>query len=269
MAFGSDDVASLALMLSAERLGALNKLTGSAQTSIELHQQTLRLSASLMVVIATIEIALRNAVCENLAQHFGVADWLQRPPLPFTWRTPEKQKISAAHDSAKRAMYAKLSQRDKASLDVGIQQTGHSRSLSHVERVKARRKHIQVSEGQVVAELTLFFWKRLYGPEYDHWLWKPTLKRTFPHRTITRAKVAGELEKIYQARNRIAHHEPVLHRRFYETLSAVEFVVQNMMVAEPNVSTPLARLLSDDVRGVMLEAEHLHARLDAFRLSAV
>lgn len=65
MSIQDEDVAALTLLISSERLGTLTKLTGSARAAIELHQETLRLGASLMAVTATIEIALRNAICEN------------------------------------------------------------------------------------------------------------------------------------------------------------------------------------------------------------
>ena len=61
------DAAMLTTLLSPERLGALRTLTGSAEAAIELHQVTLQVGAALMVVTATVEIALRNAVGETLA----------------------------------------------------------------------------------------------------------------------------------------------------------------------------------------------------------
>lgn len=83
MTIDTGDVANITRMLSAERLKALTVLAGSAQMAIELHQETLRVGASLMTIIATIEIALRNSVCENLTQHFVVSNWLRQPPVPF------------------------------------------------------------------------------------------------------------------------------------------------------------------------------------------
>src|SRR5436305_1470852 len=101
MAFQDEDVAALTVLLSPERLGALTQLTGATRAAIELHQETLSLGASLMGVTASIEIALRNSICENLSQHFGTAGWLLRPPAPFQWREPEKTKVLAALNSAR------------------------------------------------------------------------------------------------------------------------------------------------------------------------
>jgi hypothetical protein len=265
MTIEAADVADVTRMLSAERLRALTALTGSAQIAIELHQETLRVGASLMTVIATVEIALRNSVCENLTQHFAVPNWLRQPPVPFQWRAPELKKVAMAHDSARRAEYSKLTQAQKHALDALAYPSGRPSARSHLDRAKDRRKHIAVSDGKIIAELTLYFWKRLYGPDYDQSLWRTSLKRTFPYKKLSRADVAIQLEHIYQVRNRLAHHEPVLHRRFVDTMRAIEFVVQHLETAKPDCSTPLAKLLAGDITKVKSEAEALHARLDSFR----
>lgn len=266
MGIEAGDVAAVTVLLSPERLGALTRLTGSAQTAIHLHQETLQLGAALMNITATIEIALRNSVCENLSQYFGVSNWLQQPPVAFQWKDPERQKISTAVDSAKRAEYSKLNQAQKATLDLQAYPKGRPPGTSHLKRSKDRRKHIVVTEGKVIAELTLYFWKRLYGPEYDQTLWRTTLKRTFPDKKLNRAIIATELEHIYQSRNRLAHHEPVLHKRFTETMSAIEFIVQRLGVSSPSHTTPLRNLLTDDIADVNAKAAALHTRLDSFRL---
>jgi len=92
MPIQDEDIATLTLLLSPERLGLLTQLTGSAKVAIELHQETLSLGASLMAVTATLEIALRNSICENLSQHFGVPRWLQNPPLLFAGANQNKRK---------------------------------------------------------------------------------------------------------------------------------------------------------------------------------
>ena len=67
-----EEVARVTALLSIERLSVLMHLTGSLAAAIDLHQETLRLGASLMSVIATVEIAIRNSVYKNLSDHFGV-----------------------------------------------------------------------------------------------------------------------------------------------------------------------------------------------------
>ncbi|MCK8782724.1 hypothetical protein M0654_22430 [Rhizobium sp. NTR19] len=259
------DAAALALLLSPERLGALSQLTGNVKAAIELHQETLRLGAALMNITASIEIALRNAICENLGQHFGVAGWLLTPPAPFQWKEEEIKKIRRAVDSARRSEYAKLSQAEKHALDALAFPNGRPAHLSHLNRAKARRGQIQVSDGKIIAELTFYIWKRLCGPDYEHTLWKPTLKRVFPYKKITRSEVADHLENLYQSRNRLAHHEPVLHGRFRDAVAAIKFIVEHLHASPPTDQTPLARLVAGDLVAVEAQAVVLHAKLDSYR----
>lgn len=256
----------LTSLLSAERLASLTTLTGSAEAAIELHQETLRLGAALMSVTATIEIALRNSVAENLSHHFGVPNWLQQPPVAFVWKEPERNKITMAVDSAKRAEYSKLSQAQKSDLDAVAYPHGRPANISHLRRAKDRRRHLVVTEGKVIAELTLYFWKRLYGPEYDQSLWRTTLKKTFPDKALSRAVVAIQLENFYQSRNRLAHHEPVLHQRFANTMRAIEFIAQNLGSTHAGDATPLFVLLADEIALLRDKEASLRERLDSYRI---
>lgn len=265
MPIDPDDLPALTSFFSAERLAALTELTGHAAAAIELHQETLRLGASLLNVIATLEIALRNSVTDNLRHHFGVPNWLQNPPAEFQWRSQERGKIATAVDNAKRAEYAKLTHSEKAALDILAYPGGRPASTSHMTRVKARRQHITVTDGKIIAELTLYFWKRLYSPDYEQSLWRPTLKRTFPDKNLSRADVAIQLETLYQSRNRLAHHEPVLHQRFHETMTAIEFISQRLLARRASAKSPLASLLADDIAEIRTRESNLSARLDAYR----
>lgn len=268
MNLNSTDVSELTVLLSNERLANLLALTGSAQLAVELHQETLRVGSLLMNVTAAVEIALRNAVCENLNQHFGVQNWLFQPPVPFQWRQPEQGNLAKALDSARRAEYSKLTQTQKAALDALAYPNGRPPNTSHLKRAKDRRRNIHVSTGKVVAELTFYFWKRLYGPEYEQTLWRTSLKRTFPDKSISRSIIATNLEQIYQSRNRLAHHEPVLHKRFTDTVAAIRFVVERLGAPVPSGSTPLAKLIEADLTTVNAAAAALHARLHSFRTVA-
>ena len=259
------DLPELTVLLSPERLAALSELTGNLNAAIERHQETLRLGTTLMCVIPSIEISLRNAVCENLGQHFAAPGWLINPPASFRWKDTEKRKIIIAQDSARRSEYSKLSQTEKHALDGSAFPNGMPEHISHLERAKARRSQIHVSDGKVIAELTFYIWKRLYGPDYEHTLWNPTLKKTFPYKKIKRSKVAIHLETLYQTRNRLAHHEPVLHKRFRDAEASVNFIAMHLQATSPGQQTPLYRLISDEVLALNQQAQILHAKLDSFR----
>lgn len=268
MAIDDRNVAALTALLSPERLRGLLQLSGNAKSAIELHQETLKLGANFMNIIAVIEIALRNAICENMEQHFGAPGWLLTPPSSFQWKEPERKKIDQALDSARRAEYSKLSQEGKHALDGLAFPGGRPTNLSHLGRAKRRRAQITVSDGKIVAELTFYIWKRLCGPDYEHTLWRPTLKRLFPCKSVKRAEVAYHLENIYQARNRLAHHEPVLRGRYSDAMAAIWFLVTHLQASPPNDQTPLALLILEDFEALKVQAQILHARLDSFRTLA-
>ncbi len=266
MVFDTHEIGTLAALLSPARLGALTALTGSVETAIELHQQTLTVGCKLMNVIATVEIGIRNAMANNLAHHFAVGDWLQRPPVSFHWRTKEANKITTAVKQAKRAKYAKLTQNEKSALDHSAYPTGRPPNESHEMRAKKRQRLIMVTEGDVIAEITLVFWKRLFGSEYEHHLWRPTLKNIFPDRRVKRTEVAFYLEHIYQARNRLAHHEPVLHQRFVDTVNAIRFITERIGTYPPSPNAPLAKLIDKDLQAAEQAATALHERLQSFKI---
>jgi hypothetical protein len=259
------DIVAITILLSPERLAALVALTGSPRTAIELHQETMSLNASLMTVISSVELSLRNTVSENLTTFFGTPGWLTHPPAPFQWRPIENQNAQKALDSARRSDYAKMSQAQKGALDAAAFPNGRPANTSHQKRAVLRRRQIQVSDGKVIAETTFYFWKRLYSGDYEQTLWRTTLKRTFPNKKTKRPQVAEQLENIYQARNRLAHHEPVLHKRFKDTMAAITFISENLGVATPSKDTPLAKLIAADVAQVTDRAKRLHERLDSFR----
>ena len=262
------DVRATERLLSPERLARLQALTGSTADAIELHQETLRVGAGLLNVIANVEIALRNVVDTNLTVHFGTSAWLTHPPAPFQWRAIENDIARKALGSAQRAEYAKLSQAQKGALDAAAFPRGRPPNTSHLKRAVERRKQIVVSSGKVIAETTLYLWKRLYGPDYEQTLWRPTLKRTFPNKSMRRPAIAIHLEHIYQARNRLAHHEPVLHGRFQQTIASVIFVAQNLTMAAPDARSPLIKIIEDDMAAVQHRADALHGRLDNYRGAA-
>ena len=259
------DAEAIQRLLSRERLGKLVEVTGDLEAAISLHQDALRIGAHLMTIIATVEISLRNIICENLSEHFAVSNWLSQPPIMLDWREPERNKLKQAIDSARKAEYAKLSQTEKSNLDTKAYPNGIRTNNSHLQRSKDRRRQLVISEGKIVAELTLYFWKRLYGPDYEQSLWRTTLKRTFPDRKLKRADVAIQLEHIYQARNRLAHHEPVLHGRLKDTINAINFVTQHLGDYLPNQETPIRKLIAKDMDMLIALSEGLHSKIASYK----
>lgn len=262
------DIASISAFLSSERLATFQAITGSTKEAVLLHQQMLQFGTTLMSVTAVIEIAIRNAICERITALLGGGGWLRTPPTPFAWAPSEKSKIGLAEASARKAVYAKMSHSTKKLLDSVAFPQGIPPGRTHDEISKARQKAIVVADGQVIAQLTMAFWKRLFSAEYEHALWNRSLKHIFPDKQLKRAHVAVQFEEIYQARNRIAHHEPIYDKRLERVLNAVKFVVEKFGTANATGKTPLAKLLDDDLQTLAAEAKTLEEKIDTFRKPA-
>lgn len=244
----SKNIKEIQVLLSESRLEKfVQRANGNEEAAIELHQESLRLGGSLMGIIGTIEIALRNAVVNNLNQKFGSGKWLIEDPEEITWAEQEKLKILEANKYARHEKYGKLNQRQKRALDT---RSTPRQSKSNQRRNK-RSEQLDYTEEDVISQMTFVFWKRLYAPRYEHELWHPTLKLTFPGnfsgKSISRALVARYLEPIYRSRNRLAHHEPVLSKRFSNTVSSIEFIAQNLGSEDAGEKTPLSKLLENDL----------------------
>ena len=64
--------------------------------------------------------------------------------------------------------------------------------------------------GRVVAALSLGFWVALFAKRYEEDLWRPVLHQCFNPRQ-DRRRLHDRLNRLRRLRNRIVHHEPILH----------------------------------------------------------
>ncbi len=257
----------IAALISSERLGKFLAITGTERDALTLHLRAMQTAAALMPVTGLIEIALRNAACERLRVHFNVPDWLSNPPRPFRWKGSEANNIKKGIGQAQKAAYAKKGQADKRALDVIAYPNGIPAGISHERRSKARQKVLQITAGDLISQLTMFFWKRLFSSDYEATLWKPSLKKLFPNKTLDRSEIAGHLEVIYVARNRIAHHEPVMGQRLQDTLGSIDFISANFASNEPTADNALTKLLAPYRNVLAREADELSDLLGRFTLS--
>ncbi|NYT86960.1 hypothetical protein [Pollutimonas harenae] len=262
------DFSDLVRFLSLERLATFEAITGSRGDAISLHQQTLRLGSQLMSVTAVIEVALRNVVYERLQSHYGTADWLVTAPPTLVWIPSESTKIKQAIKSARREIYAKMSQAQKRHLDTLAFPAGPpapAGRMAYKRQVVERQAKIAVPIGQVMAQLTFFFWKRLYSKDYANILWTP-LKTIFPDKRLTRANIATQLERLYQTRNRVAHHEPIFGRRLQETLEAIKFFLNHFDGKGVDGVPHISKLLSHDFEQLKVSAAELESRIASFKV---
>lgn len=159
--------------ISAERLdGYVRSAEGNRIIAIRLYERNTHLSGALYGVIQGLEVCLRNAIHRVLCSAYSV-DWYEHMPM-LVYPLPDK--LQTAKDSIIRQ--GKL-----------------------------------LTPGRVVAELSFGFWTALFGRKYEKRLWVPHLHKAFPVKPpmLDRSDVATRLDGIRKLRNRIAHHEPILH----------------------------------------------------------
>lgn len=120
------------------------------------------------------------------------------------------------------------------------------------------RTAIQLGLGPVIAQLTLFFWKRLFSADDEAHLWSRSLKRLFPDKRVKRGEVATHLEILYQARNRIAHHEPIYGQRLASVLASVDFATMRFDAPEPGPNSVLAKVVAPYRPALDLEVARLN-----------
>jgi hypothetical protein len=132
-----------------------------------------QMASSLFELVAHLEVMVRNAMDDALADHFDDAGC----GIPWFLRTPP------------------------ATAEIG----------DAVERVRDRlRQQNRDTRHQIIAGLTFGFWSGMLGRKHEE-LWRSALRHAFPRSDGTRKQVGVELEAIRKLRNRLAHHDSILH----------------------------------------------------------
>ena len=172
--------------LSAERLGTYLSATGGDRAAaVRLYTWNTAVSASFYGPLQALEVALRNAMNRELTAAYGQA-WYNNP---------------------------------RTGLDSGC--------IARIEQTKREllKENFPDDPPHVVASLSFGFWVSLLGPggfidwqtrtkaNYEMTLWRPALRRAFPHAVkISRKGAHTPLNFLRTFRNRIAHHEPIFSR---------------------------------------------------------
>ena len=92
---------------------------------------------------------------------------------------------------------------------------------------KARRNLSEPTPNRIVAALSLSFWVSLLSPAYEE-LWQTTLHRIARRndgRGLRRQDLAQPLAEIRNLRNRVAHHEAIIHWDIQQHYSNIEQVI--------------------------------------------
>lgn len=171
--FTPERLAALERSLSRERLTYyLDECAGDLECALRLYELNTRISAAFYGPLQGLEVLVRNDMNLQMQAAFG-ADWL-----------------------------------DLSS--VRLQQT----QIDDIKKTIAKIDHDEPANGAIVAELPFGFWVGLLGPKNENEIWRKALYKAFTHRPrgTERKIVHGALDSIRRLRNRIAHHEKILHR---------------------------------------------------------
>lgn len=148
--------------------------------ALRLYAWNTALCAAFYGPIQALEIALRNAINQQLINKFGTEWYEQDSGIQFQ--------------------------------DSGIQ--FDEKALGQIEKVKEHlnRRKIKITADNIVAQLSLGFWVKLFESEYET-LWRKALHKMFQNNRPKQKDLKGRLIVFRDFRNRIAHHEPIFDRQ--------------------------------------------------------
>jgi hypothetical protein len=177
----------IARALSAERLDAYAGDQASPTVTLARYLLNLALCESLYSPLQLCEVALRNSLHQHLAGLVGSEFWFDTPAFSLTpWAVEEVRKAKA----------------------------------------KIAREHRPVTAGRIVAELQFGFWTSLFEAHYEQ---NPTrflptgIRAVFPRLPKSRhhrKELKRTLEEIRALRNRVFHHERIVHWQDLDTKHA-------------------------------------------------
>lgn len=165
---------SIETHLSAERLMAYGQDGADELTILSRYHLNVALSEALYPALQTAEVALRNSIHSQLAKREKRTDWYQSMNLP-NWQS---QQVASA-------------------------------------RVNLNKSHKPITPGRIIAELTFGFWVSfLTNAHIKSGVAYSLSKECFPHaKKSDRAfhNISPKWQKVRKLRNRIFHHERILH----------------------------------------------------------
>lgn len=173
-----DFFAQIEKAISSDRLSVYAADGVNEQAAFARYLLNMALSQALYVPLQLCEVALRNAIHAHLAQVFRREDWFDEPSFRLTdWGASEVRKAK--------------------------------------EKLAWAQKTI--TPGRVVAELQFGFWTSMFEAHYERTPFLPRgIKGVFPYLPKSlhnRKDRKNDLERIRNLRNRVFHHERVLHWR--------------------------------------------------------
>lgn len=146
---------------------------GDRERALELYELNARLSESLYIPLQILEVALRNRVHDRMSKLHGEG-WF----------------------------------------DVdGLLEVPNQRHQVATARQDLSREKKEPTPGRVIAALSFSFWTAMFSPAYED-LWRGGLVEIAVRpdgKRLSRKDFSRRLNPIRILRNRVAHHEPILH----------------------------------------------------------
>ena len=167
----------------------LRATQGDTTLAYQLYLDNLRLAQAIHPIMGILEVALRNAINEQLTMHFNDPDWIIHQKRGFM----ADRRLRRYDPKQKRAV-----------------QNTYLRDLVVQAEQGIRRIQQPVTAGKIIAELTFGFWTSLFDKvEYRVLQGQPILIFTqLPPKTGRRTIVTA-LYEIRALRNRMNHNEPL------------------------------------------------------------
>lgn len=172
----------------------LKMADGDAEHALELYHWNAKLSQSLYLPLQMWEISLRNKLNNFLI-------WKSNSKWPYDSRVVRNLKSNEVR-----------------------------RLQATISREAQRRKVGIVPTDAIVADLSAGFWVALLTKGYDvPFAWRYNLARIFPNDpSPDRQAISSSCDQLLDLRNRIAHHEPILHLPLADLRSSAEGLISAM-----------------------------------------
>lgn len=182
--------------LSAARLAPYKLAAqGDEQASLRLYLDNLRLAQSFYIPLSVLEVALRNALHDVLANSFQSDNWLLTQQTGFM-------------------IDEKLTYFDKRRNERVTNDKVLKMIQAAIREFKEQRKYDPPHGTAIIAELNFGFWTTLFSRKYYFILNQAPL-RAFPNRPrgTSWETINDKLQEVRTFRNRVYHYEPLCFKK--------------------------------------------------------
>jgi cold shock CspA family protein len=213
--YADSDLSALENAISFSRLSRYQAaFGGDRRKALECHYWNTRLSQLLYFPIQMYEIALRNAIDQELCKAFGEK-----------WLVDQQEWLK----------------------DRGLSQ---NKQRQDIENAKRQLKHNKkfITHSSVLAQLDLGFWTELLNSHYASVLWAKYLYRSFPNYKGESHPLYKHLKKIRELRNKISHCQQVLFscNHYFCTAQGMKDKYESVLTALRWISVPTCEWVKEN-----------------------